>query len=276
MTDNQNVGDRHGAGQLPERARLRRRLGSGLPAVVAAGPRRRRHRHVLHDRRCRPATTRRRSPSTRRGTRTTAPAARRTAPTSPSPSAGSATSSRSATTSDAATCSTSRVDPGRAGGRRRARARAGPPSVRRRGPLLHDPRPVQRRRPAQQLRRLRRRLRRRTTRRRTCSRTATCPSDKGYYHGGDIEGLRRKLPVPRGPRHQRDLGRADLRQPDRAAGHHQPLRPFVRLPRLLDPRLPRRRSAPRDERRVRAARRRGPRPRHQGASWTSSRTTPPT
>ena len=44
------VGDRHGAGQLPERARLRRRLGSGVPAVLAPGPRRRRGRHLLdHD-----------------------------------------------------------------------------------------------------------------------------------------------------------------------------------------------------------------------------------
>ena len=42
--------DRRGPGQLPVRAGLLRRLGSGLPAVLAAGHRRRRHLHVRDDR----------------------------------------------------------------------------------------------------------------------------------------------------------------------------------------------------------------------------------
>ena len=48
------------------------RLGPGVPAVVAAGPRRRRHLHVRDDSTPRRAATRRRSPSTKPGTRTTA------------------------------------------------------------------------------------------------------------------------------------------------------------------------------------------------------------
>ena len=59
------VGDRGRARQLPVRARLPRRLGARLPAVVAAGPRRRRHLHVRDDGASRPAATRPRSRSTR-------------------------------------------------------------------------------------------------------------------------------------------------------------------------------------------------------------------
>ena len=40
--------DRDRRGQLPVRARLHRRLGTGLSALVAAGHRRRRHLHVQH------------------------------------------------------------------------------------------------------------------------------------------------------------------------------------------------------------------------------------
>ena len=54
------------AGQLPERARLRRRLGSRLPALVAPGPRRRRHVRPRDDRAARRRATRPRSRSTRR------------------------------------------------------------------------------------------------------------------------------------------------------------------------------------------------------------------
>ena len=187
-----DVGDRHGARQLPERARLRRPTGirgacgrgcrTPTATASAGSPRPR----------CRPATTRRRSPSTRRGTRTTAPAACRTAPTSPSPSARRRR--RHVQLRPDSHVLDITVDPDRAGGRRRARARAGAASVRRRGPVLRDPRPVQRRRPANNCgdyagpcvagRHAGERARR----------TATCPSDKGYYHGGDLEGLRRKLP----------------------------------------------------------------------------------
>ena len=77
VTDNRQRADRHGAGQLPVRARLPRRLAARLPALVAPGPRRRRHLHVRDAPASRPATTRPRSPSTRAGTRTTAPAAAR-------------------------------------------------------------------------------------------------------------------------------------------------------------------------------------------------------
>ena len=45
----QELGDRRRAGQLPVRARLPRRLGSRLPALLARGPRRRRHLHVRDD-----------------------------------------------------------------------------------------------------------------------------------------------------------------------------------------------------------------------------------
>ena len=43
------LGDRRRAGQLPVRARLPGGLGSHLPALVARGPRRRRHLHVRDD-----------------------------------------------------------------------------------------------------------------------------------------------------------------------------------------------------------------------------------
>ena len=46
----QELGDRRRAGQLPVRARLPGRLGSGLPALVAPGSRRRRDLHVRDDR----------------------------------------------------------------------------------------------------------------------------------------------------------------------------------------------------------------------------------
>ena len=78
-----HVGHRRRARQLPERARLPRRLGAGLPALVAPGPRRRRHLHVRDDRAPGRHLRGARSRSTRAGTRTTARAACRTARTSP-------------------------------------------------------------------------------------------------------------------------------------------------------------------------------------------------
>ncbi len=90
------------------------------------------------------------------------------------------------------------------------------------------------------------------------------PSDKGYYHGGDLDGLRRQLPYLDRLGIERGVGRPDLRQQERPARHHQPLRPLVRLPRLLDPGLPAGRPPPRHQRGVRAAGGRRPRPRHQG------------
>ena len=62
------LGDRHRARQLPERAGLPRRLGAGLPALLAAGPGRRWHLQLLPRPPCRPATTKPRSPSTKAGT----------------------------------------------------------------------------------------------------------------------------------------------------------------------------------------------------------------
>ena len=88
--------DRRGARQLPERARMRRRLGPRLPALVAPG--RRWRRHLQFERLpCRPAPTRRRSRSTRAGTRTTARAACPTATTSRSRSRPTTPRSRSPT-----------------------------------------------------------------------------------------------------------------------------------------------------------------------------------
>ena len=77
--------DRHRAGQLPERARLPRRLAART--ACARGCRTRTATASTPSRRgpSRRAATRRRSRSTRAGTRTTARAASRAAPTSPSP-----------------------------------------------------------------------------------------------------------------------------------------------------------------------------------------------
>ncbi len=78
-------GHRRRPRQLPVRAGLPGRLAAGLPALLAPGPRRRRHLHLLDHVASPPAATRPRSRSTRAGTRTTARAARPAAPTSPSP-----------------------------------------------------------------------------------------------------------------------------------------------------------------------------------------------
>ena len=78
--------DRHRAGQLPVRARVPGRLAARLHAVVAAGPRRRRHVDVVDDGDPRRLLRGQGRPTACPGTRTTAPAACPAAPTSPSPS----------------------------------------------------------------------------------------------------------------------------------------------------------------------------------------------
>ena len=90
------------------------------------------------------------------------------------------------------------------------------------------------------------------------------PSDKGYYHGGDIEGLRRKLPylddlgitaIWVGPIFANKPVQSDTTNLyGHSSGYHGYwIQDFLQ-----------RRPAPRHQRRVRAAGRRGPRPRHQG------------
>ena len=81
--------DSHRGRQLPERARLRGRLAAGLPALLAAGPRRRRHLQLLDRLDPRRQLRVQGRASTSRGTSATARTAART--TSPSPSAGPAT-----------------------------------------------------------------------------------------------------------------------------------------------------------------------------------------
>ena len=75
--------DHHGARAASSPSSAARRLGARLHALVAAGPRRRRHVHVRDDADPGRARTRSRSRTGCRGTRTTGPAGRPTAPTSP-------------------------------------------------------------------------------------------------------------------------------------------------------------------------------------------------
>ncbi len=70
------------------------------------------------------------------------------------------------------------------------------------------------------------------------------------------------VPQPAGC--QRGVGGAHLRQQERPGRQHQPVRALVRLPRLLDPRLPAGGPAPRHQRRVRPPGGRGAPARHQG------------
>ena len=60
------------------------------------------------------------------------------------------------------------------------------------------------------------------------------PTDKGFYHGGDIAGLIAKLDYLRPVGHHRHLDDAPLQKQDRARRGGQCLR---RLSRLLDHRL---------------------------------------
>ena len=131
-----------------------------------------------------------------------------------------------------------------AGRRRRARPGAGAPSVLGRGPVLRDPRPLRRRQPLEQLRRLRRPVRRR----RHAGERAhpRLPAERqGLLPRRRHRRAPRATAVPGGPRRQRDLGRPDLPEQAGPVGHHEPLRALVRVPRLLDPGLPARRSASR-------------------------------
>ena len=66
-------------------------------------------------------------------------------------------------------------------------------AVHRRDPLLHDPRPVRRRRPGEQLRRLAGPCVPDDTQANVLTH-GYLPSDKGYYHGGDLAGLTARLP----------------------------------------------------------------------------------
>ena len=141
-----------------------------------------------------------------------------------------------------------RVDRCRPGaGRRGARAAGAARAVHRRDPLLHDPRPVRRRQPEQRLRRLRRALR---PRRHAGERAdARIPAlGQGLLPRWRPRRPAGAAPLSRGPRHHVDLGRTDLQEQERANRQRQPLRALVRVPRLLDRGLPRRRSAPRDQR----------------------------
>ena len=82
------------------------------------------------------------------------------------------------------------------------------------------------------------------------------PTDKGFYHGGDLAGLTQQARLHQGSRHHGDLADAVLQEPARA-GHRR--RRQRRLPRLLGHRLHPDRPAPRHQRRAEDAHRRGPR-----------------
>ena len=86
------------------------------------------------------------------------------------------------------------------------------------------------------------------------------PTARGYYHGGDLRGIIRRLDYIRG------LGTTSIwLTPSFKNRAVQPAPDSLgRLPRLLDHGLHADRPAPRDERRPRGARRAGARPRHEG------------
>ena len=86
------------------------------------------------------------------------------------------------------------------------------------------------------------------------------PTKKGFYNGGDLDGLRSKLDYIAGARHRRDLADPDLQEQGGPARG----RALGRLPRLLDHRLHPGRPAPRHQPGPRGARRRGARPRDEG------------
>ncbi len=103
--------------------------------------------------------------------------------------------------------------------------------------------------------------------------TGLDPTDKGFYHGGDIAGLRDQLRLHPGPGHDGDLAHPVVQEPPGSGHRSERLR---RLPRLLDHRLHADRPAPGHERR--ASRPSSPRPTTAGSrsTSTSSPTTPPT
>ena len=132
------------------------------------------------------------------GPRTTGPAARRTAPTSPSRSGPPATSSPSRTTRSA-TSSTIDVAPAEPVDDAALVRRAGPPPVRGRGPVLRDPDRFNDGDPSNNCGDFAGACVANDTQENVLTH-GYLPSDKGYYHGGDLEGLRRKLPYLRPPR----------------------------------------------------------------------------
>ena len=72
------------------------------------------------------------------------------------------------------------------------------------------------------------------------------PTDKGFYHGGDLDRSDEQARLHQGPWHHGDLADAGLQEPARA-GHRRGRQ--RRLPRLLDHRLHPDRPAPRHQRR---------------------------
>ena len=86
------------------------------------------------------------------------------------------------------------------------------------------------------------------------------PTGKGFYNGGDLDGLRVEAGLHPGPRHRRDLADADLQEQGGPARG----RALGRLPRLLDHRLHPGRPAPRHQPGPRRARRRRARPWDEG------------
>ena len=76
--------------------------------------------------------------------------------------------------------------------------------------------------------------------------TGLDPTNKGFYHGGDLAGRGRQARLHQGPRHHGDLADAVVQEPA-GPGHRRQRR--RRLPRLLDHRLHPDRPAPRHERR---------------------------
>ena len=77
--------------------------------------------------------------------------------------------------------------------------------------------------------------------------TACDPTDKGFYHGGDLKGVIDKLDYIEGLGHHGDLAGPDVQEPP-GAGHRG--RRLGRLPRLLDHRLHPGRPALRHQRRT--------------------------
>ena len=198
-----------------------------MPALVAAGPRRRRRRPVLHV--GAPARRLRGQGRDRRGVgrelrRRRRPRRRRTSPFTV------------ATAGDVVTFTLRPDDPRprdrrHAGGARSTTPRSSASPVRH--PFVDEvlyfaiPDRFNDGDPPQQLRRLRRPVRRRTTRRRTCSRTATCRATRATTTAATSRASG-EAAVPRRARHHRDLGRADLREQADAVRHHRPLRPLRR------------------------------------------------
>ena len=87
------------------------------------------------------------------------------------------------------------------------------------------------------------------------------PTDKGFYHGGDLKGVTDKLDYIKGLGHDVDLVDAVVQEPSRAGQRGRRQR---RLPRLLDHRLHPDRPAPGHQRGDEVPDRQGPRQGHEG------------